>query len=127
VRLPTADILIELHDESIELDGGAPGVRDRGALDASLARADHLMAYAEPAPDAIGIASAICVSICRNHAFVDGNKRAALIALGVTLGLNDYALDAREADTINALMGLASNQLTEEEFTAWVRANAMPV
>lgn len=125
MRLPAADTLIELHDESIELDGGMPGLRDRGSLDASLGRAQHLLDYAEPAPDAIDIACAICVSISRNHAFIDGNKRAAFFALGVTLELNGFVLDATQKAATTAMLGLASGTLSEEAFKGWVRSNTV--
>jgi death on curing protein len=125
MRLSSADIMIELHDESIEAFGGMPGFRDRGALDGSLGRAQHLLDYADPAPDAIDVACGICASICRNHAFTDGNKRAAFIALGVTLELNGFFLDARETEAINTMLALAAGTLGEAELAHWVRANVV--
>lgn len=125
MRLPSADDLITLHQQSIELFGGAPGISDQGALEASLARAEHLLAYADPPTDAIAVASAVCVSICRNHAFVDGNKRIAFIALGVILELNGHYLDARESKAEELMMGLAGGTVAEDQFAAWVRANTL--
>ncbi|WP_088346069.1 MULTISPECIES: type II toxin-antitoxin system death-on-curing family toxin [Rhodomicrobium] len=126
MKLPDADALIEFHAESIESFGGAPGLRDRGALEASLARADHILAYAGDDPDAVDVACAVCASLCRNHAFVDGNKRIALIALGVVLELNGFYLDAREHDAADIMMRLASGTLAEDALKSWVRANIAP-
>lgn len=127
MKLPDIDDLIEFQAQSIEMFGGAPGLRDRGALEASLARAEHLIAYAEHEVDAVVIASAICASICRNHAFVDGNKRIAFIALGIILELNGFYLDAREIDAESHMMGLASGALGEADFAAWIRASVIEI
>ena len=126
MKLPDIDDLIELHEESIETFGGIPGVRDRGALESSLARAAQIIAYAERDVDVVDLAAEICASICRNHAFVDGNKRIAFIALGINLELNGFYLDAREADAESTMMQLAGGALTEDDFQAWVRSTAIP-
>jgi len=123
VRLPPLDVIIELHGETIELHGGLPGIKNRGNLEASLARAEHLLAYADPPPDAVDLACAICVSINRNHAFNDGNKRIAFITLALTLELNGYSLDVRERDAVKVMMAQAAGELSETEFVRWVRAN----
>ncbi len=127
MKLPDIDDLIEFQAQSIETFGGAPGLRDRGALEASLARAEHLIAYAEDEADTIAVASAVCASICRNHAFIDGNKRIAFIALGIILELNGFYLDARETDAQRRMMSLASGTLGEDAFAAWVRDSVMEV
>jgi death-on-curing protein len=119
------DVLIELHAETIETHGGMPGIRDRGAIEASYGRVQHLLDYADPPPDSIDIACGLCVSLCRNHGFIDGNKRAAFIALGVTLELNGWVLDAREQDAARTVLALAAGALTETPLNAWVRANAV--
>ena len=126
MRLPDIDDLIELHADCIETFGGAPGIRDRGALEGSLARAAHIIAYTNHEVDVVDVAAAVCASICRNHAFIDGNKRIAFIALGIILELNGFYLDARELDAEATMMKLASGMLPEDEFKAWVRVSAVP-
>ncbi len=125
MKLPDVEDLIEIHAESIEAFGGAPGLRDRGALEASLARAAHIIAYSEQAVDVVDIAAAVCASICRNHAFVDGNKRIAFIALGIILELNGFYLDARETEAEAVMMKLAGGALPESELREWVRGRTI--
>lgn len=125
MKLPSIDVLIELHGETIETHGGMPGIRDRGAIEAAFGRVQHLLDYAAPPPDAIDIACGLCVSICRNHGFIDGNKRAAFIALGVMLELNGWALDSRELDAARMVLALAAGELTEPQLNAWIRDNAI--
>lgn len=123
MRLPTIDVLVELQQEAIEQYGGLPGVKNLGNLEASFARAEHLLAYSDPAPDVVTLACGVCVSINRNHAFNDGNKRIAFIALGVLLELNGYILDARESEAIRTMRAQAANEISEADFVTWVRAN----
>jgi death-on-curing protein len=124
VELPDAETLLAFHAALIERYGGAPGVRDRGALDAALARPLHLLAYAEPGaapPGVARLAAALAFAICRiRHPFVDGNKRVALAALDVTLGLNGVDLDATEAEAAEAVWRAAEGEVTEEAFAEWV-------
>lgn len=126
IVLPALDALIELHAESIETYGGAPGLRDSGALDASLARARHILSYSERPVDVVDVAASVCASICRNHPFVDGNKRIAFIAAGVILDLNGLYLDARESEATETMTALAAGLLSETALTDWVRRNSHP-
>ena len=120
--LPPIEAVIDLHSEWIEAFGGASGTRDRGALESPLGRATRIHTY-EPDSDVIAAAAAVCVSICRNHPFVDGNKRAAFGILGVILGMNGFYLDVSEGDASTTILALAAGNMPEEKFRAWVRAN----
>ncbi|EPY02949.1 death-on-curing protein [Magnetospirillum fulvum MGU-K5] len=89
-----------------------------------MGRASQLVSYDPDASLAV-IAAAVCVSICRNHPFVDGNKRAAFGTLGVILGLNGYYLDVAEHEATKVMVALAAGEMPEEEFRTWVLANAI--
>jgi death on curing protein len=117
---PPLRALLDLHDELLAEHGGAPGLRDAGALEASLARPYQLIAYGDATLTIFDLAAALCASICRNHPFVDGNKRAAFIALGVTLGLNGFELDATEREAADIILTLAAGTQSETEFRDWV-------
>jgi death-on-curing protein len=125
VKVIPLTALIELHALSLERHGGAPGIRDMGALEGALGRAEHLVAYGDPPPSAIDVAVAVSVGLCRAHGFVDGNKRASAIALGVTLMLNGYFLDVAETEGERMFLSLAAGELSEDDFREWVRAYAI--
>lgn len=116
---PPIEAIIDLHGELLAEHGGAPGLRDRGALEASLARSRQLMAYADPVT-IVDLTVAIGAGIIRNHPFVDGNKRAGFCALGVTLGLNGLYLDASEREATARTLALAAGDITEQAFRDWV-------
>jgi len=78
--------LLLLHEESLAEHGGARGLRDEGLLESELARPLDLAAY--DSPDLAELAACYGVGLAKNHAFVDGNKRAAFLAVGLFLALN---------------------------------------
>lgn len=123
---PPIEAIIDLHDELLVEHGGAGALRDRGALEASLARPLQIMSYADGHVTIFDLAAAICASIIRNHPFVDGNKRAGFCALGLTLGLNGLYLDASEREATTMTMALAAREMTEEAFRDWVTDHSYP-
>ena len=115
-------MLLLLHDESLATHGGDSGMRDEGLLDSALMRPENLAAYEQP--DFAALAASYCVGIAKNHPFVDGNKRAALLATGLFLLLNGKKLTASQADATLAILGVAASEISEAEFAAWVRRNS---
>ena len=113
--------LLLLRGESVAEHGGAAGIRDAGLLDSALARARNLAAYGDP--DVAALAAAYGSGISQNHPFVDGNKRAAFLSIGLFLVLNGYRLVATQAEATLAMLSLAAGDLKEEEFAAWLRGH----
>ncbi len=111
--------LLLLHGESLAEHGGAAGMRDEGLLDSALARAKNLAAYGDP--DVADLAAAYGSGISQNHPFVDGNKRAAFLSVGLFLALNGYRLAATQAEATIAVLALAAGELDEAEFAGWLR------
>jgi len=114
--------LVLLHEETLAEHGGLPGLRDQGALDASLARPRHLHTY-EPESDIARLAAAYGFGIVRNHPFNDGNKRAGFLAIGLFLAFNGGELTADPVEAIAVILRLAEGKLTELELAAWIRRN----
>jgi death-on-curing protein len=116
-------LLITLHDESLAMHGGASGIRDEGLLDSALNRAVNLAVYGNP--DFAELAAAYGVGLAKNHAFIDGNKRAAFLSVGLFLGLNGYKLKATQVDATLTMLAVASSDMDEASFATWLRNNAM--
>lgn len=110
------------HSELIVEHGGADGVRDENLLGSALARARNLLADGEPAN--FQLAASYGFSIARNHPFVDGNKRTALMAIYMFLGRNGYVLEADEAETVVVILDLAAGVLGEEDLAKWIEINS---
>lgn len=116
--------LLLLHADSLAEHGGAAGLRDEGLFDSALARPLNLAAYLEP--DLFALAASYGVGLAKNHAFVDGNKRAAFLAVGLFLALNGYRLSASQVDATTTMLAVAAGTLDEAAFAAWIRGHARP-
>lgn len=114
-------VVLAAHGEQLAEHGGASRIRDMGLLESALARAPNLAAYGDP--DAAALAAAYGFGIARNHPFVDGNKRAALIATELFLALNGFELTVDDAECVVTVLALAAGELEEAEFAAWLRAH----
>lgn len=112
-------VLLLLHDESLAEHGGASGLRDEGLLDSALARPLNLSLY--ETPDLADLAAAYGVGLAKNHAFVDGNKRAAFLAVGLFLAINGYRLQATQADATLTMLSVAAGDIDEAAFADWIR------
>ena len=116
--------LLLLHGESLAEHGGASGIRDEGLLDSALARPLNLVAYGEP--DLAALAAAYGFGIAKNHPFVDGNKRAAFLVVGLFLYLNGQRLAVTQADATVMVLALAAGEIDEAAFANWIRSNSKP-
>jgi death-on-curing protein len=115
----TPELVIAFHDEQLRTFGGPPGLRDRGMLESALDRPRNKWAYGET--DLAALAASYAYGIARNHPFVDGNKRAAFLALMVFLRLNGYTLEVSAAEAAVAILALAAGDIDEPQFARWVR------
>jgi len=114
-----------LQRESLAEHGGRAGIRDKGLMESALTRPRQLQTY-EASADLGRLAAAYGVGLVRNHPFVDGNKRAAFLAVGLFLGLNGYHLVADPADAARTMFALAADEIDELEFAAWIRNGMRP-
>jgi len=116
------DAVLAIHRRQIAEHGGDDGVRDLGLLESALARPKNIEAY-EPEADTARLAASYGFGIAKNHPFIDGNKRTALVATRTFLSLNGYDLRASPAEKYTTFLRLAEGTLTEPELTTWLRKN----
>lgn len=114
-----------IHDQLISEHGGSHGLRDAGLLESALARPLHL--FADGTPSLAELASAYACGLCRNHAFIDGNKRIALAGADVFLQLNAQELVAPEAEAVVMTRELAAGQCSDTDYTAWIARHLQPL
>ena len=97
---PTIQEVIVLHDVLINTFGGAPGIRDEGALASALMRPQ--LGYYEGLIDQ---AAALMESLANNHPFIDGNKRAAFFVTDTFLRLNGHFIDCDDDEAYAFIVG----------------------
>lgn len=115
--------LLLLHEESLAEFGGARGLRDEGLLESALARPRNTHAY-RPAATLAELAASYGYGVARNHAFVDGNKRAAFLCIGLFLAINGYRLTAAQVDAVETMLSVAEGAMTEDALALWIAQNS---
>ncbi len=115
------DIMIDVHAEQLALFGGPDGIRDLGLLESALARPQNKFAYGEM--DLAALAAAYVFGIARNHAFIDGNKRAAFASMIVFLGLNGVDFIVSPENATAMVLSVAAGEVSEESLTRWIEDN----
>src|SRR5271155_937705 len=119
------ETVLTLHEQSLAEFGGAAGIRDEGLLDSALGKPKNLFAYGKPT--VFDLAASYGFGLVKNHAFIDGNKRAGFITAVTFLELNGYRFEATEAEAAVRTLALAAGELSEKEFAAWLKENSRRV
>jgi death-on-curing protein len=110
-----------VHSRQISEHGGRPGIRDEGLLLSALARPQNLAAYGDPPPDLAALAASYAYGVARNHPFIDGNKRVALVAARTFLLINGADLVASQEEKYVTFLRLAEGRMSEDELARWFR------
>jgi len=119
----TPEAVKATHEQLIATFGGSGGVRDEGLLDSALARTKQIVAYGQPT--VARLAASYAYGIARNHPFVDGNKRTALMAAYIFLRINVFTLSASEVEAVAMISDLAAGEINEDELSTWIEANSL--
>ena len=123
-RWVSLDAALAAHLEQLAEHGGAEGIRDEGLFESAMARPQNSAAYGEP--DAATLAANYAFGLARNHAFIDGNKRTALVVSELFLAKNGLRVESNEAETLAIFLDLAAGELSEEELADWFRERIRP-
>lgn len=114
-----------MHAELITEHGGRDGIRSVGLLSSALARPRKKRAYGTSS-SLFELAASYGVAIVKNHPFIDGNKRLALMVMYVFLEINGYRLNATEVEAVDVMLRLAEGELNEKALAGWLKANSDP-
>ena len=117
----TVDIVREIHAEAIRQFGGAEGVRELALLESAVAAPQATFGGQSPYTDLVEVAAAYLYYLCRNHPFVDGNKRAALGACLVFLRLNGLKPKSDGPEWEELSLGVAAGVLDRDDATQRLR------
>jgi death-on-curing protein len=118
--------VLGMHSAQLAEHGGSDGIRDETLLDSALAKPQNVFAYADQ-PDIFRLAASYAFGIARNHAFVDGNKRTALVVSITFLNRNGCDIEASKEEIYFTFLHLADGSLSEEELAAWFTKHAVPL
>jgi len=116
---PTVEAVKAIHWEVLQAHGGSAGIRDEGLLDSAVAAPQATMMGKPMFSEPVEVAAAYLFYLCRNHPFIDGNKRTALATCLVFLSENGYLIQEKlDVDAWEELvLDVAASQIDREETT----------
>jgi len=113
--------VLRIHALQIEVFGGSAGVRDRGALEAAIARPQMTFDGEDLYRDLADKAAALLHSLVQNHPFIDGNKRVGAMAMELFVVANEHDLRARGDELAALVLAVARGELAAEALAIWIR------
>ncbi len=119
--------VLQLHADQLTQYGGSEGVLDFGLLESALAMPSATFAGDFLHPTIPEMAAAYLFHLAANHAFVDGNKRIALMAAIIFLNLNGLALAAPKPRLYDLVMGLADGAVSKAEAAVFLAKHTRPL
>jgi len=121
---PTVATVKALHEVVLRVHGGSAGIREENLLESAVAAPQATMMGRPMIEDPIEVAAAYLFYLCRNHPFVDGNKRAALATCLVFLGQNGLLPEQKiDDDALEAfVLDVAASRIDRDATTKRLKA-----
>ena len=127
----TSEEIIAIHQEILAVSGGQAGILNPNAMDSTLAKAQNLYYYSDQQATLYQLAAAYGYGFIKNHCFVDGNKRIALIAVYTFLAINGIELIASEVEAARYFWQLASSHNNQdndvEQLAQWLETHSQAI
>lgn len=120
----STELIRAVHDRQISIHGGIVGLRDLALLESALSKPLQKWSYQNPPADLYDLAASYAYGLVKNHAFLDGNKRAAHMAYRLFLQKNGILFECNKEAKYNNMIALASGKMSEQEFAQWLRENS---
>lgn len=120
-RWLTYEQVVAIHSRQLRRFGGALGLRDEGMLRSALERPVNKWHYEQAG--IVDLAAAYAFGLAKNHAFVDGNKRIAFMAMAVFLRKNEVGFAPAPAAATAMMLALAAGEVSEQSLARWIGDN----
>jgi len=127
MRYVTLGEVVELHRRLLQATGGAPGIRDFGALESAVAQPKATFGGSDLYPTLPEKAAAPCLALVQGHPFVDGNKRVGHAAMETFLVLNGTEIDAPVDAQERLMLDLATGRIGRSQVADWLRQHLKPL
>lgn len=120
----TLEEILAIHENRIRKYGGSSGIRDLDLLQSAIGNVEATFGGEYLHQTVFEMAAAYLYGICRNHAFLDGNKRTALACALAFLGLNDVRIDSAEDDLYDLVIGVAEGRVSKAAVAVFFERHA---
>lgn len=124
IRFIPKEVVLIVHSDLVRRYGGRSGLRDAGLLESALAQPMITVGGRYANKTLFDKAAAYGFHICKNHPFVDGNKRVAFVLMDIFLQENGWNLTVTEEEAYATIMALASGHLTKVELSTWLKKHS---
>ncbi|GAB6098138.1 type II toxin-antitoxin system death-on-curing family toxin [Halanaerocella petrolearia] len=119
--------ILYFHEQLIQIYGGSTGISDEKLLDSAIQQPKITFESNYLHDSIFKMASAYGFHLCKNHPFVDSNKRIALVAMDTFLQNNGYEITASEKKTYTIMIKLSSEGLSKDDLTNWLKQNTTSI
>lgn len=116
----TAQNIIDIHDDIIEIYGGTRGILNQGTI-------EHLIYLLDRKNDVFKKAALTLKHIITGHPFIDGNKRTAFEVTDILLRKEGYHIHVNGDEMQNALLKIAKYECDDKEIEEWLRKKVRPL
>jgi death-on-curing protein len=124
VKYLSAEQVLFIHSRIIDATGGAHGILDIVLLRSAVSPPAATFEGKDLYPDVFHKAAALMESLARNHPFVDGNKRTAIAAAGVFLGMNGHDLRVGQKELERFALSVATGEASFGYSAEWFKKHA---
>lgn len=114
---------LAFHNALLARFGGLAGIRDEGLLESALHRPKQIFHYENAG--IFTLAGVYAEGIVKNHPFLDGNKRAGLMAAALFLECNGFRFHAPEEEAVLETLALAAGESSATAFALWLEKNSV--
>ena len=124
VHFIPAELVLALHADLLQRYGGQPGLRDRNLLESALAQPRITVGGKFAHKTIFDKAAAYGYHVCKNHPFIDGNKRVAFVLMDIFLQRNGWEIVAHEEDAYSMMIDLSSGRLSKAHLASWLKKHS---
>jgi len=118
---PSLEQVKRLHLAVLKQHGGSDGIRDLSLLESALAAPQATFGGNPIMSDVPEIAAAYLFYLCKNHPFIDGNKRVAMATCIVFLRLNGETPAPDSQQWTDLVLDVAASKLDRDGTTDRLR------
>ncbi len=126
IRFLSVDDVLTIHADTIAHEGGLAGIREPGLLESAVLMPQQQFGGEYLHDGLPAMATAYLFHIAQNHAFLDGNKRTAVLSALVFLAVNGVEALPDPAALETTTMAVAASRCGKHELTVWMRQALAP-
>lgn len=121
VRFLSVEDVLAIHANTIDVEGGSPGLRDAGLLESAVLMPQQQFSGKYLHSGLAAMAASYLFHIAQNHAFYDGNKRTAVLAALVFLEINGAETLPEPEGLEEVTLAVAASKMSKDKLTDWMR------